>query len=366
MNNKYIENSRRILVNAYKENEGENIVCSPLSFYMLLGMALNATRKQSQAEIREVLSNDLETTSITKYIATLKEDMTKEYTGGKTVISNGICVKDSLYGSIIDEFKECMAKTFDAEFFSADKDMVEKVNLWVNEKTGGMIQKLLDKSSPNTIAILMNAISFFAEWESQYEDEDIYEESEFTNFDGSVSEVTFLQSDESSYIEDDFYTGFVKDYKGGEYAFMALLPKKAKAKSFWKRALEQVDFKSYYDSRKSADVCATMPEFEMSMEHELTEFCKSLGMTSIFTENADFSAMIENVPLMVSSVLQKAYIKVDRAGTKASAASEMALTVGCAYNIDKIKYVCLDRPFIYAIIDKQSGLPIFNGIVNNL
>ena len=44
-----------------------------------------------------------------------------------------------------------------------------------------------------------------------------------------------LRSDEEGYIEDDFYTGFVKNYKGGKYAFMALLPKKKKAKTFWKR-----------------------------------------------------------------------------------------------------------------------------------
>ena len=71
-----------------------------------------------------------------------------------------------------------------------------------------------------------------------YEEDDVEEESEFTNYDGSISEVTMLCSDEEGYIEDDFYTGFVKNYKGGKYAFMALLPKKKKAKTFWKRLVQ--------------------------------------------------------------------------------------------------------------------------------
>lgn len=42
MGKHYSELAKKLLINAYKEKEGENIVCSPFSFYMLLGMALNA------------------------------------------------------------------------------------------------------------------------------------------------------------------------------------------------------------------------------------------------------------------------------------------------------------------------------------
>ena len=175
-----------------------------------------------------------------------------------------------------------------------------------------------------------------------------------------------LRSDEEDYIEDDFYTGFVKNYKGGKYAFMALLPKKKKAKTFWKRAIEQTDFKAYYDSRSYAEVVARIPEFEIATDMELTGFCQSIGIKSIFNPDADFSGMTTQEPLMVSSVLQKAVIKVDRAGTKAAAVSAMYVVAGCAPDFDNIKYVELDRPFVYAVVDRESGLPVFSGVVNKL
>ena len=62
-----------------------------------------------------------------------------------------------------------------------------------------------------------------------YEDEDIYEDEEFANADGSKAEVTMLVSKEECYIENDLFTGFIKPYKESGYSFMALLPKSESA-----------------------------------------------------------------------------------------------------------------------------------------
>lgn len=366
MDKKYSELGKKLLINAYEKNEGENIVCSPFSFYMLLGIALNAVRGKCQKEIKDVLTDDAEASVVTEYICKLEKNIAQVYDGGKLTSSNGICIKKDLYEGILKEFRELMKETFDVEIFAAGSDMVEKINAWVNEKTNGMIPKLLEQAPTDLRAVLMNAISFEAKWETIYEEDDVEEESEFTNYDGSISEVTMLRSDEEDYIEDDFYTGFVKNYKGGKYAFMALLPKKKKAKTFWKRAIEQTDFKAYYDNRFYAEVVARIPEFEIATDMELTGFCQSIGIKSIFNPDADFSGMTTQEPLMVSSVLQKAVIKVDRVGTKAAAVSAMYVVVGCAPDFDNIKYVELDRPFVYAVVDRESGLPVFSGVVNKL
>lgn len=365
MEKHYSELAKKLLINAYKEKEGENVVCSPFSFYMLLGMALNAVRGKCQDEIKDILTDGAEVDSITEYMCKLERSISQKFEDGNLISSNGICIKKDLYDHILNDFKELMQEDFRAEIFSAESDMVDKVNNWVNEKTEGMIPKLLEESPKDLKAVLMNAISFKAKWEIPYEAEDIEEESEFTNYDGSVSEVTMLRSDEKEYIQNGFYTGFVKNYKGGKYAFMALLPKKT-AKSFQRKAIEQTYFKAYYDSRYYSDVVVRMPEFEISANMELTEFCQSLGIKSIFKYDADFSGITKKEPLMVNAVIQKAFIKVDRNGTKAAAVSAMCVTAGCAPDFESIKLVELDRPFVYAIVDRESGLPVFSGAVNKL
>ena len=364
MKKKYIELSRKLLVNTYEEYQGANVVCSPFSFYILLGIAWSAVNGRCREEIVDILGDHAKEEDILAFMKNLQNNMTGKYKDGKFNSSNGICVKEDLYEDILDSFRKLMKKAFDAEFFSAGSDLVEKVNTWVNKKTEGMIPKLMDCAPGDIRILLMNAISFEAKWEKQYEQSAIEENSEFTNFDGTVSEVTMLYSKENEYIEDDFYTGFVKNYRGGKYAFMALLPKTGEA-SFYKEALGQLDFKEYYDKRMEAEVVARIPEFEISSDMELTDFCKKLGMQSVFLPDADFSGITTKEPLMVSAVVQKAYIKVDRAGTKAAAVSAICVMRACLPALEP-KYVELDRPFVYAVMDKESALPVFCGVVNKL
>ena len=65
--------------------------------------------------------------------------------------------------------------------------------------------------------------------------------------------------------------------------------------------------------------------------------------------------------------IHKAHIELDRKGTKAAAVTAAMLTCGCALVFeDETKYVTLDRPFVYAIMHNETGLPIFTGVVNKL
>ena len=57
---------------------------------------------------------------------------------------------------------------------------------------------------------------------------------------------------------------------------------------------------------------------------------------------------------------------VDGNGTKAGAVTEMVCVVGCAPDFNETAHVYLDRSFIYAVIDREYGLPVFCGVVNHL
>ena len=60
----------------------------------------------------------------------------------------------------------------------------------------------------------------------------------------------------------------------------------------------------------------------------------------------------------------KAYIAVDEKGTKAGAATAVE-TVYTALE-EGVYKVMLDRPFVYAIIDDATGLPLFIGTVTDI
>lgn len=363
----YLEISRKLLGHVASESDIDNTVCSPYSFYILLALALNATSGKTQKEIKKLIAPGYSVNSLNDILKSVQYSFSKQMKGGKLVSSNGICIEDNLYQNILDDFKQLVSKMYDAEIFQGGCDMLQKINTWVNEKTDGMISKLMDEAPARLKMCLMNAIAFDAKWQVPYEEDQIYDDGEFNNADGTVSEVPFMSSTENDYIEDDYFTGFIKDYKGGRYAFMALLPKKENDKEFIAKGIEQIDFYKFYKERQSYEVFVEMPEFDCEMSRELTDLCKELGLEALFTPKADFSGITKAEDIMVDSVLQKAVIKVNRAGTKAAVVTGMVCVTGCAPDFDNTKCVTLDRPFVYAVINKEyDGLPVFAGVVNKL
>lgn len=340
-----------------KTKKGENILLSPMSVIMLLGMAAEAVDGKTRDEIVRVLCED---SSYEDCLAVLKEIQKLSIESESLMSSNVVCVKKDIYASITEGYEERLKENFDGKLISTD-DIVKDVNEWVDKKTKGMIRNAADDSMNQMLACLMNAIAFEAEWMEEYEDDDIHE-GDFNNADGTISEVQMMESSEDTYIEDDFFTGFIKPYKDENYAFMALLPKKKKSSSFLLRAAKQIDFSRLMEEATYGTVYVTMPEFKYDFGEDLTGLCKEFGINILFTPEADFSPMSKEW-LKVDSIIHKAHIEVERKGTKAAAVTMAYAVAGCAPSKD-FKTVCLDRPFVYAIMNTVTGLPVFTGIYN--
>ena len=106
-----------------------------------------------------------------------------------------------------------------------------------------------------------------------------------------------------------------------------------------------------------------MPEFTYDFGEDLTGICRDIGIATLFTPEAEFSPM-SSERLKVDSIIHKAHIEVDRMGTKAAAVTMAFAVAGCAPDMN-YKEVCLDRPFVYAIMNTETGLPVFTGIFNH-
>ena len=344
-----------------KSRKGENVILSPLSILLLLSIASDATAGETSAEIKRFLDDSEAAPDFAVWLL----DIQKSISSSNAIsIANAVCVQKKLSESIRPAFIEKLRKDYAGELF-ASEDIVSDVNKWVWKATNGMIDQIADDSMKNMLICLLNAVSFEARWREEYEEDDIYDD-EFTGADGNVKEVPFLHSCEQYYIEDDSFTGFTRPYKDAGFVFMALLPKKKRSQSFLVRALKDTNLTDLYQSRTDQyDLSVSMPEFESSFKDNLTAFCREVGIKKVFTEKADFTPMSSEW-LKADSVIHKARIEVNRQGTKASAVSAMGVVEACAPDFDRIKYVDLNRPFLYAIVHEKTGLPVFTGILNRL
>ncbi len=348
--------SRSLLKN-FVSSSKKNVVFSPYSIVVLLGILADATDSDTRMEILDSLGEN----EYTDFIKWLKR-IQKEISADKAIVSsNAVCVRKDKADKIVSGYEKHLQDLFGGKLFVTE-NIERAVNEWVNNNTNGMIPKIVDKLDPETLVSLMNALCFEARWQDKYSDHDI-SIADFHNCDGSTNEVSMMHSIENYYTEDDNYIGVVKPYKNSGFSFMALLPKE-KDKKLGTCCLEKMDFARLFLGKVSMTVKTMIPEFKYDFSDELTDYCQGIGIKKAFSEDADFSPMIDEW-IKIDKVIHKAFIQVDRNGTKSAAAT---VATGGAGGIGPIieKEVILDRPFLYAIVHNDLGLPIFIGAVNQL
>ncbi len=173
---KYNDFSRTLLrAVAEKEKKG-NVVVSPLSVIAALCMAARAAGGKTREEILSYISDGC---SLDEMISVISDITERTQKTGELKNANAVGVAERIKDSINEDFVRSLKEDFDGELF-ASADMEKDVNNWVKEHTNGMIDKLLSGSVDDLIACILNAVAFEADWEEQYDEDDIRTD-EFTN-----------------------------------------------------------------------------------------------------------------------------------------------------------------------------------------
>jgi serpin B len=229
-----------------------------------------------------------------------------------------------------------------------------------------MIPSILEDVPSQDLMCLINAISFEGRWAEDYEDYSISENRTFTNSQGEEQKVTMLYSTEYVYLSDDDATGFLKYYDGNRYAFMGILPNEGISVEDYVNNLTGDKFTKLYSNQRTSNMVLSVgiPEFTSTGDYSLISTLQNMGINRAFTSNAEFDNML-NTDVQLTSVFQKAFIQLDRYGTKAAAVSTIMVGATAVDTRDHFN-VILDRPFAYAIVDTETNLPIFIGVVNNV
>ena len=334
-----------------------NAVFSPLSVLALLGMVMEAAGNGTRAEILGALGFGENYRELRQALKELRGRLTRD---GALSSANAAAVRRDLRESVRPDWLSRLRGAYAGELFAAE-DTAAAVNEWVGRKTRGMITDLADRSVGEMPACFLNALAFDGKWDEPYLKEDV-EEGGFRNADGTVSTVPMLRSTEWTCVGDERFTGFAKPYRGGAYELMALLPRD-EACADPLPLLRETDLTALYEERKTGGVAAVMPEFGAALSADLKEACMALGIRRAFSPEADFSSMTDR-PLTIGALRHRAVIGVSRKGTKAAAATMAGLVTG--FLPESEREVVLDRPFLFAVMHGETGLPVFEGAVRGL
>lgn len=240
----------------------------------------------------------------------------------------------------------------------SDPGTVKKINDWVSEGTDGMIDEIVKEIPSGMYMYLINAAAFDAEWEEPYEPYHISEEI-FTTESGDRQTAELMFDDLDAYIEGEHVTGFLKSYAQG-YSFAALLPEEGMSVQDYVKTLDGKTFRELMDGVQTCDVETWLPKFTCENETRLNDILARMGMPQAFSGEADFSKISDTSDLSLDEVLHKTFIEVDDKGTRAGAVTSVGIKES-AMAVGELKQVRLDRPFVYAIVDNETHLPVFIG-----
>lgn len=349
---------------------GGNVMISPASIMIALDMVAAGAKEGSLEQLTDLFAAGQGPLTQQAYAADLMDKINSakrvKFSCANAVWNNGKILGNKVNMDYVGYIRE----TFLAEYTVTDFDSktASKINSWVDEHTDHMIKEVIDDLDEGTVMVLVNAISFDAEWNEPYEKDDV-REGEFKAADGNIQQATFLNDTLSAYYETDKATGFIKEYKGGEFAFLAILPtdESISANEFAMNFSAE-DYEKFINSvTYKYEVYSKMPEFESDFELLMNDTLKDLGASDIFDPSTADLSGITGMPgdIYVSKVIHKTHIELDAKGTRASAATVVTLEKGLSREDEKeYRVVNCNRPFVYAIVDTESMVPVFIGTVN--
>ncbi|MBR4018291.1 MAG: serine protease, partial [Clostridia bacterium] len=243
---------------------------------------------------------------------------------------------------------------------SSKADM-QAINNWVKEKTKGLIPTLHNDPYPeSTMLVLLNALYMNAKWQRPFEGWRTHE-SAFTTADGEEIQTQFMSMDGNLlYIDTEDAKGILLPYKDERLSFIALLPDEDM--SDYVSSLTGEKLLSAVQSSKEEFAHLRLPKFDFEYDRSFTDDLAALGLGAAFDPDlANFIPMGSgpNGELYLSEVYQKVKIIVDEEGTEAAAVTEAAATEEAS--MEEPIPVYFDRPFLYAVVETETGLPLFLG-----
>lgn len=243
----------------------------------------------------------------------------------------------------------------------------DDVNKWVSEKTHGKISTIVDSLPSQLVAIIVNAIYFKGSWTSKF-DKDA---TSTMPFEGMPKPIPFMRKREFSvpYAKVTFDSSSVgiADVPYGEkepYSAMIVVPQDGlKLETVIKRLGEQPRLWEEWTGKLSTtklNVLA-LPRFKLeygvkSMKEEL----KALGLKDAFISNIDappFKGLSDDPRVYIEDVFHKATMECTEEGTVASAAT--AVVIRTRSLVIGGPELIVDRPFLFAIRERASGLILF-------
>jgi len=231
--------------------------------------------------------------------------------------------------------------------------IVKAINNWVDHQSRGMIPEFRQEPYSDTIFMsILNAVYLEAKWQEPFTPSGIREKIFYT---AQKEEVTaeFLTDGlcQRAYVRQEEWDGILLPYRDGNLAFVALRPTAGQTADELLLSLKVEDWGLCCDQAVDTLMNFSMPKFSVEYKQSLTDVLARMGLGTVLSDSG-------------IGVGQTVKIQVDQDGTKAVAVTEATAAGAITLPDDPPLEIHFDQPFVYAVIDTATQIPLFMGVLD--
>jgi len=351
-----------------REQEHANVVLSPFSASMALGMTMNGTAGDTYDQMQAMLGFDgLSRDEVNASYRGLLDMLLDLDPQVELNIANSVWAREGM--PFLQSFYDVVEQYFDADARSLDfdrPDAEDVINAWVAENTNDRIEQIVEQVDSYAMMFLINAVYFKADWREQFKLADT-RPAPFRRDDGTSVEVPMMSASDMPVrlgSVDGVQIGELP-YGGDAFTMVLVVPQEGASVASLVSTLDADTWNRWVGSLGTLrDAPVSMPRYEVEWKGVLNETLQALGMTDAFRDGiADFSLLAEQPfarELFVREVVQKTWLRVDEEGTEAAAATSVGVGV-----TSMPLGLRVDRSFLMAIRERHSGTILFLGMIDD-
>ncbi len=250
------------------------------------------------------------------------------------------------------------------DFLHAPATSRQAINRWVCEQTGHKLKELIPPSliTPDTRLVLTSTVDFQPRWTRPFDRVRTRQDAFFIDAERSV-QAPFMSKIDGVLLAR-FRGGQLLELPcGGEHLVMdVILPEARDGLPQLEEQLCDGALATWIGALGRQLAMVSMPRFRIASELALSGVLRLLGMAGAFTwPGAELSRMDGTHELYLSEVLHHAEVDVDEQGTESG---EEAMAVGSTPRTRAPAFHA-DRPFLFVVRDPRSSAIVLLGRVTN-
>ncbi|XP_069752957.1 serpin I2-like [Narcine bancroftii] len=346
--------------------QDQNIICSPMSISLGLGMIALGARGTTLQQLRKSLhfnkvqeGKEFSMLKMQSKIISTGCEKYKLKLANAAFIQHGYRLSQQ-YLQNNQDFFDNTVKTVNFQDFVSTANII---NTWVANQTNGKVKNLVSSHSFSSLTkfVLVNAIYFKGTWSHTFNAKNT-RLMEFVKQDGSVVEIPMMYQQMTCQFGY-FTAGEIKyqvvelPYSGDEASIIMALPAEGTNLMELERLITPQIIQMWHSKMVEDEIEINIPRFTMKQKLDLKEPFEVLNITEIFENGSDFTGIADSPDLHISQAVHQAFIEINEEGSEAAASTGMTAAI---MSLPPHRFMA-NHPFLFLIQSKLTASVLFVG-----